>query len=231
MSGAGTQPAARKAGLFRTDELTLMRRSPTPSLIVDRYAVRSWYITKLAAIRGCNAEELRSLLFVLEERHGGVLPAHCSGAVGWFRPAERRGCQGIAGNVKWSGSRGVEVRVEDPGVTWRNRPATMQAKTPTSDFIDDARRASAARPHPTALTQDESHRLPRFRLRLRCPSACAQGREASAEARLPKSYRPRKPRKDKAELAVGETAAEKRWGRFWRAAGKEGTHKRRSFRY
>jgi hypothetical protein len=51
MSAAlGTQPAARNAGLFRTAELTLIRRSPTPSLIEERYAVRSWYRTKLRGL-------------------------------------------------------------------------------------------------------------------------------------------------------------------------------------
>lgn len=41
------QPAARKAGLFRTDELTLIRRSPMPSLMLDRYEVRRYQIAKL----------------------------------------------------------------------------------------------------------------------------------------------------------------------------------------
>jgi hypothetical protein len=43
MSAAlGIHPAARNAGLFRTLESTLINRSPTPSLIEERYAVRSW---------------------------------------------------------------------------------------------------------------------------------------------------------------------------------------------
>lgn len=48
MSGAlADHPARRKPGLFRTEELTVMRRSPTPSLIVERYAVRSCQMRKL----------------------------------------------------------------------------------------------------------------------------------------------------------------------------------------
>lgn len=43
----GCQPAARKAGSLRTEALTVIKRSPTPSLICERYAVRSWYRTKL----------------------------------------------------------------------------------------------------------------------------------------------------------------------------------------
>jgi len=37
----GTHPAARNAGLLRTDVLTLISRSPTPSLMHERYAVLS----------------------------------------------------------------------------------------------------------------------------------------------------------------------------------------------
>src|SRR5947209_3011844 len=47
-----TQPAARKAALLSTLESTLIKRSPTPSLIDDRYAVRSWYSTKLRGLAG-----------------------------------------------------------------------------------------------------------------------------------------------------------------------------------
>lgn len=45
--GAEDQPAARKPGVLRMELLTLMRRSPIPSLIVDRYDVRSRQIAKL----------------------------------------------------------------------------------------------------------------------------------------------------------------------------------------
>lgn len=43
----GTQPAARKPGVFSIELLTLMRRSPMPSLMVERYDVRSCQIVKL----------------------------------------------------------------------------------------------------------------------------------------------------------------------------------------
>lgn len=45
--GAEDQPAARKPDVLRTELLTLIRRSPMPSLIVDRYEVRSCQIVKL----------------------------------------------------------------------------------------------------------------------------------------------------------------------------------------
>lgn len=40
-------PAARKAGLLRTEELTLIKRSPMPSFMLDRYDVRRYQIAKL----------------------------------------------------------------------------------------------------------------------------------------------------------------------------------------
>jgi hypothetical protein len=47
------QPAARKAGLLRTDELTLIKRSPMPSLILVRYEVRRNQIAKLGGHSQC----------------------------------------------------------------------------------------------------------------------------------------------------------------------------------
>jgi hypothetical protein len=41
------QPAARNPGVFKMELLTLMRRSPTPSLIAVRYEVRNCQIVKL----------------------------------------------------------------------------------------------------------------------------------------------------------------------------------------
>lgn len=67
-----TQPAARKAALLRTLESTLINLSPTPSLIDDRYAVRSWYKTKLQRLaRADSLGVVDGLLFVLKERHDG----------------------------------------------------------------------------------------------------------------------------------------------------------------
>lgn len=40
-------PAARKPGVLRTELFTLISRSPTPSLIVDRYEVRNCQMVKL----------------------------------------------------------------------------------------------------------------------------------------------------------------------------------------
>jgi len=47
---AEDQPAARKPGVLRTELFILMRRSPIPSLIVDRYEVRSCQIVKLGPV-------------------------------------------------------------------------------------------------------------------------------------------------------------------------------------
>lgn len=47
---AEDQPAARKPGVLRTELLTLMRRSPIPSLIVERYDVRNCQIVKLVLV-------------------------------------------------------------------------------------------------------------------------------------------------------------------------------------
>ena len=44
---AEDHPAARKPGVLRTELFMLMRRSPIPSLIVERYEVRSCQIVKL----------------------------------------------------------------------------------------------------------------------------------------------------------------------------------------
>jgi hypothetical protein len=47
LADVGTQPAARKPGVFSIELLTFMRRSPIPSLIEERYDVRSCQIVKL----------------------------------------------------------------------------------------------------------------------------------------------------------------------------------------
>jgi hypothetical protein len=71
MSAAlGTQPAARNAALLRTAEFTLIRRSPTPSFIEERYAVRSWYRTKLRGL--------------VEMRRGRWGPTLRSGGATWL---------------------------------------------------------------------------------------------------------------------------------------------------
>jgi hypothetical protein len=44
------QPAARKPGVFRTESLTVMSRSPIPSLIVERYEERNCQIAKLCLV-------------------------------------------------------------------------------------------------------------------------------------------------------------------------------------
>lgn len=44
---AGDQPAARKPGVLSTELFTLIRRSPIPSLMTERYEVRSCQIVKL----------------------------------------------------------------------------------------------------------------------------------------------------------------------------------------
>jgi hypothetical protein len=38
----GCHPEARNEGLLSTEALTLISRSPTPSLMLERYEVRSW---------------------------------------------------------------------------------------------------------------------------------------------------------------------------------------------
>ena len=46
-SAVADHPAERKQGELRIEELTLMSRSPTPSLIVARYEVRSCQMVNL----------------------------------------------------------------------------------------------------------------------------------------------------------------------------------------
>lgn len=48
-AAAVDQPAARKPGVFRTESLTLISRSPIPSLIVERYEERNCQIVKLCS--------------------------------------------------------------------------------------------------------------------------------------------------------------------------------------
>jgi hypothetical protein len=43
----GCHPDARNEGLLSTEALTLISLSPTPSLMLERYEVRSWYMTNL----------------------------------------------------------------------------------------------------------------------------------------------------------------------------------------
>jgi hypothetical protein len=42
------QPAARKPGVLRIELLTLIKRSPMPSLMVERYEERSCQMAKLS---------------------------------------------------------------------------------------------------------------------------------------------------------------------------------------
>lgn len=46
------QPAARNPGVLRTESLTVIKRSPIPSLIVDKYEDRSCQIVKLLVSSG-----------------------------------------------------------------------------------------------------------------------------------------------------------------------------------
>lgn len=57
---ADDHPAARKPGRFRTELLTLISRSPMPSLIVERYDERNCQIVKLGGVSGVIGEMRQS---------------------------------------------------------------------------------------------------------------------------------------------------------------------------
>ena len=151
----GTHPAARNAGLFRTLELTLISRSPTPSFIVERYAVRSWYRTKLP-----RSAVARGALRCGPTLHFGEgtwwnLGGHSHVKVIRFRPAERR-----EGGIRVTAPRFHGYQL---GLDWTLSLATAIIAWVRSEML--ANLVSAISP-PLSPEPDPPHHEPHWVLRL-----------------------------------------------------------------